>query len=87
MVVNTLRNVFAAGAMALPVTALSHEGHSNTPLHAILHMLEQSGAAIFLMLVVGVGTLVWRAQQKRAQQNRPLQKQLKPGKEQDHDSR
>jgi len=74
-------------AVALPVSALAHDGHANTPLHAILHMLEQNGAVIGLMLVVGIGTLLWRAQHKRASQKRPLQDHLTERKEQGHDSR
>jgi len=82
MSLHVLRNVFTTAALALPLTTFAHDGHANTPLHAILHMLEQNGAAIGLMLVVGVGTLVWRAQQKRASRNR-----LAKRKEQHHDSR
>ena len=82
MSLQILRNVFTTVASALPLTAFAHDGHGNTPLHAILHMIEQNGLAIGLMLVVGVGTLIWRAQQKRASRNR-----LTERKEQHHDSR
>lgn len=62
----TLTRFLSMGAaMGMPLTALAHDGHGNTPLHALMHMLEQNGAAIGVLLLVGIGTLVWRAQQKR----------------------
>jgi len=92
MSLSILRHVFTTAALAVPLTAFAHDGHGNTPLHAVLHMLEQNGAVIGLMLVLGVGSLLWRAQQKRASQKRALQDRfpqnhLTERKEQDHDSR
>lgn len=54
-----------AATSAVPLSVAAHEGHGNTPWHAVMHMLEQNGAVIGLLLLVGIGTLAWRAQQKR----------------------
>lgn len=56
-----------AAATAAPLSVYAHDGHGNTPLHALMHMFEQNGAIIGLLLLVGIGSLAWRAQQKRRQ--------------------
>mgnify|MGYP000152496392 CR=1 FL=1 len=70
-----IRIPLIAAATATPLSAFAHDGHGNTPLHAIMHMLEQNGAAIGLLLLVAVGSLIWRAQQKRSQNKTSTRKQ------------
>lgn len=72
MTPQAIRNLFTAAALGLPAAALAHDGHGNTPLHALMHMLEQNGVAIGLLLVAGVGTLVWRARKQRTGQRRTV---------------
>ena len=67
-----IRNLLAAAALVLPAAALAHDGHGNTPLHALMHMFEQNGVVIGLLLVAGVGTLVWRAHKQRTGQRRTV---------------
>jgi hypothetical protein len=71
----SIRNLFTAAALVLPAAALAHDGHGNTPLHALMHMLEQNGVVIGLLLVAGVGTLVWRAHKQRTDQRRTVNAQ------------
>jgi len=40
-----------------------------------MHMLEQNGVAIGLLLLAGVGTLVWRAHKQRTSQRRTVNDQ------------
>ena len=54
-----------AAAPMVPITAAAHDGHSNTPLHALLHMLEANGVWIGLLLVAGIGSLAYRAHKAR----------------------
>lgn len=71
----SIHNLFTAVALGLPAAALAHDGHGNTPLHAFMHMVEQNGVAIGLLLLAGVGTLLWRAHKQRISQQRTVNAQ------------
>lgn len=71
----SIRNLFTAAALGLPAVALAHDGHGNTPLHAFMHMVEQNGLSVGLLLLAGVGTLVWRAHKQRTSQRRTVNDQ------------
>lgn len=66
----------------IPSLAWAHDGHGDTPWHAVLHMIEHDGGWILLLLIAAVFTL-FRA-------NKALQKsrsRLQASKGQHHDSR
>lgn len=71
----TLNQTMAVVLLALPTVALAHDGHGNTPLHGIIHMLEANGAWIGLALLVGMGSLIYRAVNIRRQPDAILRKQ------------
>lgn len=54
----------AAGLLVSGV-AMAHDGHGNTPWHAVLHMLEDNGGILLLALVLMVALLVVRARKQR----------------------
>ncbi len=58
---NRMGAVLASVVLSTPAVVLAHDGHGNTPLHAIMHMLEANGIWIGLMLLAGIGTLVYQA--------------------------
>lgn len=51
--------------VSLSGAVYAHEGHGNTPLHAVLHMLEENGIVLLLALVMMVALLLWRAKKQR----------------------
>ncbi len=53
--------------LLMPLAANAHDGHSNTPVHALLHMLEANGLAIGFLLFVGIGSLAYRAYKASAE--------------------
>ena len=66
----------------MPVLALAHDGHGNTPAHAVMHMLEANGGWIGLVLVIALGSLVYRALRIRSARNAMV-----VTKESEHDPR
>jgi hypothetical protein len=58
---NFLTKIIALLVLGLPALALAHEGHGNTPLHALMHTLEENGLWIVLILVTAVSSMIYRA--------------------------
>ncbi|MCD8516058.1 MAG: hypothetical protein LRY53_02285 [Burkholderiaceae bacterium] len=54
----------------MPTASFAHDGHGNTPLHALMHMLEANGVWIGLMLLLGVGSLLYQAKKSRINKSR-----------------
>lgn len=66
LIIAGLRSYFGALAgFFVSGVALAHDGHGNTPWHAVLHMLEDSGAILLLALILMVALLVLRARKQR----------------------
>lgn len=61
---------------AFPLVALSHDGHGNTPIHALIHMLESNGIWIGLIFLVAVVSLVHLAQRVRSNRSTQVRKQV-----------
>jgi hypothetical protein len=74
--------ILAFGALSTPAVVLAHDGHGNTPLHAVMHMLEANGIWIGLTLLAGIGTLVYQALRRNSGKVRTVGKP-----ERHHDSR
>lgn len=53
-----LTSMAAVGLASMPLLAFAHDDHGNTPLHAVLHMLEENGVWILLLFVIVLYTLV-----------------------------
>lgn len=62
-------------ALTLPLVTHAHDGHSNTPVHALLHMFEANGVWIGLLLVAGIGALAYRALKAGIWQSKASKKQ------------
>lgn len=71
--------ILGASALTTPAVVLAHDGHGNTPLHAIMHMLEANGIWIGLMLLAGIGTLAYQALRRSSGKGRVV------GKRERHD--
>lgn len=74
--------ILAFGALSAPAAVLAHDGHGNTPLHAVMHMLEANGIWIGLMLLAGIGTLAYQALRRNSGKIKTVSKL-----ERHHDSR
>lgn len=66
---------FLLGLMMMPGIAVAHSGHGNTPVHALIHMFEDNGLLIGLILLVALGSLVFRSLRLRATRRVDNQKQ------------
>lgn len=46
--------------LAMPLPAMAHEGHSDTVIHAVLHLIEDSGVFLLLLFIAVLAALVLR---------------------------
>lgn len=47
-------------------SVMAHDGHGNTPLHAVMHMIEQNGLPILLVFIVTMALLVIRSRRQKS---------------------
>lgn len=60
-----LKSILGGSLASMPLLAFAHDDHGNTPLHAVLHMLEENGVWILLVFVVVLYSLI-RAKRQAA---------------------
>ena len=77
-----LKWMLAVGLASMPLFALAHDEHGNTPLHAVLHMLEENGVWILLLFVVILYSLVRSKRQSTTKGVKPIKLE-----DSSHDSR
>jgi hypothetical protein len=77
-----LKSIWLGGLASMPLFAFAHDEHGNTPLHAVLHMLEENGVWILLLFVVILYSLIRANRQS-------ISKRVSHNKREDspHDSR
>ncbi len=66
----------------LPALAWAHDGHGDTPWHALMHMIEHDGGWIVVVFLATLVTLIVTMRQHRKAQSRSVKRS-----ESRHDSR
>lgn len=86
MLKSFLRKTSTALLLVAPSLSVAHDGHGNTPLHALMHMIEANGIWLGLILFVAIGSLVYQATRNKRLRDYVRKNEL-PSKEQGNDSR